>query len=82
MKALKILTELLKYKYKNQPLFFGVQKSIEDIENIHDAIDELEAFENRTCKKCMFNQKIGWCDAMNIDNVHIDKGCRLWEQNK
>lgn len=52
MKALKILEELLKEKYKNQPLWFGVQNSIEEIEKIHEAIAELEALNSRSCDNC------------------------------
>ena len=52
LKALEILKELLKQKYKNQPLWFGVQNSIEKIEEIHEAIQELEKL--KCCQNCKF----------------------------
>ena len=55
MKVLKILRKLLKSEYEKQPLFFGVQESIEKIELIHEAIEELEKLKklnSRSCDSC------------------------------
>ena len=53
MKALEILTNLLKQKYDDRPFVFGVEKAHIEIDNIHEAIAELEeAIKPKTCDGC------------------------------
>ncbi len=85
-KALEILTNLLKQKYDDRPFVFGVEKAHIEIDNIHEAIAEIEeAMETKTCKLCAycepfnsvcFNDKSPLC----ADFVNSEYGCIYWER--
>ena len=86
-KALEILTNLLKQKYDDRPFVFGVEKAHIEIDNIHEAIAELEeaqltrrewyqkgyaeAMKPKTCKGCVYGAE----DMQDQHCVFCSRSC-------
>ncbi|MFY4822056.1 hypothetical protein ACOTVO_04730 [Aliarcobacter butzleri] len=58
LKALEILRRELQNNYEKRP--FVIKTELyhkERIEDFHEAIDELEALQNRSCSNCKYNKE-------------------------
>ena len=71
MKALEILKKLLKNKYENRPLLFGFEKHLGELEDIHEAIEELEKIPMFLENKYILGYCQGYSDkTVNAKELH------------
>ena len=94
-KALEVLRRELQNNYEKRP--FIIKRELyhkEKIEDLHEAIDELQDLQNRNCGNCKYNKKQNdfmiFCDKtmcqdgskMMWHSFTKDFSCKFWEGKK
>lgn len=85
LKALEVLRRELQNNYEKRP--FVIKTELyhkERIEDFHEAIDELEALQNRSCDNCLYFSNSGYGFGLCNKGVSSDFKigtfyCNKWE---
>ncbi|MFX4154274.1 hypothetical protein ACOL23_04945 [Aliarcobacter butzleri] len=83
LKALEVLRRELQNNYEKRP--FVIKTELyhkERIEDFHEAIDELEALQNRSCSDCKYCNDDVCCNDNSLllaDFVNENFCCNKWE---